>query len=129
MPNSLSKSLYSISCAAIISASGAAGAADAVLLDSIDSGQLRQVAQEQDQTQYRNRQKLEQRINQSGDSAAAAQNRNRYRHQEQKRSRVHSTAGTGRRSYGGSGTVSGGPGFDAGTTGRRMAGSSGSGRR
>ena len=122
MSDLLTKSLSSFSYAAFILASGIAGAADLPSFDSIDSQASRQFVQEQDQTQFHNRQRLEQRINGSGDGTAA-KNRNRYRYQEQTRSRSQISAGGGQWGYhGASGLASGGQG----ASGRRM---SGGGRR
>lgn len=126
MCDSLRKSLYSFSSAAILLASGLASGADAFSPNSIDSASRHNVVPAQDQTQYRNRQRLEQRINGSGGSSAAAQNRNRYRHQEQQRNRSQSRSGQGGYSYG---TASGGQGTGLGGSGRRMAGNGGGGRR
>ena len=130
MSDLLTKSLSSISFAAVLLASGAVSAAEPVSLDSMDSQQVRQTAQEQDQTQYRNRQKLEQRINGSGDTSSAAQNRNRYRHEEQTGKRTHSQAGGSQSPYySGAGAVSGGRGSGQGASGPRMSGAGGGGRR
>ena len=121
-------SLYSISFAAIVLASGLASGADALSLNSIDSAQMQSIVQAQDPTQYRNRQRLEQRINDSGDSSSAAQNRNRYRHQEQQRNREQSQSGQGRGSYGAA-SRSGSTGTGKGGSGRRTGGSGSGGRR
>ena len=70
MSNSFSHPLSSISFVAIVIASGLAIGADAPSLDIIDSKKFGEVVREQDQTQYRNRQQLEKRINGSDDKAA-----------------------------------------------------------
>jgi len=129
MSDLFKKSLSSLSFAAVVLASGSAIGADYLSLDSIHSRQFEQIAQGQDQTQYQNREKLEQRINDSGDHSSAAQNRNRYRYQEQNRSRTQSQAGSGGQSYGGTGSASGGRGTGAGSSGRKMTGGNGGGRR
>ena len=73
MSNSFKSPLFSVSLATVVMASGLVIGADAPSSDIIDSGQLGQVVREQDQTQYRNRQQLEKRINGSGDKSAAEQ--------------------------------------------------------
>ena len=107
-------------------ASGLAIGADAPSPNIIGSEPLGQVVREQDQTQYRNRQQLEKRVNGSDDKSAAEQNRDRSRNQGQKRSGSQSQAGGGRRSYGaGEGSASGGHGSSMGGSGRKMTGSGG----
>ena len=124
----LTKSLSFLSCVAAILASGVAVAADLPSSDSIDTGSSRQFAQEQDQTQFRNRQRLEERINGTGDGAAA-QSRNRYRYEQQTRSRPQAPVGGGQRNDDSAGSISGGRGTGQGASGRRMAGTGGGGRR
>jgi len=122
----LKKSLFSISSAAILLVSGVVNGADASSVSSIDSALSQNVVRSQDQTQYRNRQRLEQRINGGGGGSAAEQNRNRYRHQTQQRNRAYSGSGQDRHTFG---AASEGRGNSLGGSGRRMAGNGGNGRR
>ncbi len=126
MSNSFKTPLSSISFAAACGGKRFGHRRRRTLADTIDSEQFGEVVREQDQTQYRNRQQLEKRINGSGDKAAAEQNRDRTRNQGQKRSGAQSQADGGRRSYGaGKGAASGGRGSGMSGSGRKMTGSGG----
>ena len=120
MSNMLTKMLSSVSVASLALAGTMAVNADPMSTESIVSKQAQQVVQEQDQTQFQNRQRLENRINGTGSGDhAAAQKRNRYQHREQKRSGGQSMGQAGNRNQGYGGAPSGG----------RMAGKGGGGRR
>ena len=107
-------------------ASGLGIGADAPSVDIIDSKLSGEVVREREQTQYRNRQQLEDRINGSGDTAAAEQNRDRIRNQGRKRIGTQSQAGGGRRPYGaGKRSDSSGHGSGMGGSGRKTVGPGG----
>ena len=118
MSNTFKKTISSVSLVSLMLTGAMAANADSPLTESIVSDQAKQIAQEQDQTQYRNRQRLENRINGGGSGDhAAVQQRNRYQHREQKRIGGQSMGQSGNRFQGGS----------AGSSGRRMAGKAGGG--
>ncbi len=120
MSNMLTKILSSVSIASLALTGTMAANADTMSTESIVSKQAPQVVQEQDQTQFRNRQQLENRINGTGGGDhAATQQRNRYQHREQTRTGGQSM-GRGDNRMQGSG---------AGSSGRRMAGKGGGGGR
>ena len=120
MSNMLTKMLSSVSIASLALTGTMAANAESMSTGSIVSQQAQQVVQEQDQTQYRNRERLEKRINDTGGGDhAAVQQRNRYQHREQKH--------TGGQSMGQGGNRMQGSG--AGSSGKRMAGKGGGGGR
>lgn len=126
MSSIFAKSITSISVIAVLLAGATGVNADPLSTELIDGEQMRQVTQQQDQTQFRNRQRLEERINGTGDGSAAQQHRNRYQHREQKR--------YGEQSHGRefssipSGGLSGASGFANRSSGSRSGGAGG-GRR
>ncbi|MDJ0739954.1 MAG: hypothetical protein QNJ91_09570 [Gammaproteobacteria bacterium] len=97
---------------------GMTAIAEPTSTQSIVSDQARELVQEQDQTQFRNRRRLEERIN--GKSDAAAQQRNRYREQRRTQDML------GGRQPGGRAAAGQGIGRSS-ASGRRMAGSQGGG--
>ena len=113
-----SKIISSASAASIMLAGTAIAQADSI--ESVVSKQAQQVVQEQDQTQFQSRQRLENRINDTGSGDhAAAQERNRNQHREQKRDGGQSMGQAGNRRQGTGAAPSGG----------RMAGKAGGGGR
>ncbi len=121
MSDMLTRILSSVSVASLTLTGTMAANADSMSTESIVSKQAQQVVQEQDQTQFRNRQQLENRINGTGGGDhAAVQQRNRYQHRERKRMGGQSMGQGGNRKHG----------YGAGSSGHRMAGKAGgSGRR
>lgn len=122
MSKAIKNSVTSLSVLLTVLAGGTAVGADSLSTQSIDSEQVRQFAQEQDQTQFRNRQRLENRINGTEQGSHALKDRERKRLMEQKHAGGQSQGQRKSHSYG-----SGNRGGSMGGSGRRMAGSGGAG--
>ena len=120
MSTVLAKMMSSASVASLMLAGVMSAHADTMPTQSIVSQQAQQVVQEQDQTQFRNRQRLEKRIN-GGDSGstAAVQQRNRHQHRQQRPSGGQYKGQSGNRMQG----------SGAASSGRRTAGKAGGGGR
>ena len=125
MTKVLKKSISSLSVLLTVMAGSAAVGADSLSTESINSEQVRQFAQEQDQTQFKNRQRLENRINGTDQGSHALKKRERKRLMQQNRAGGQAQGRGNARSYG-----SGSGNSGMGNSGRRMAGSgAGGGRR
>jgi len=114
----LNKLISSASVASIMLIGTIAASADSMSPYLMSSEQTQQVLQQQDQTQFRNRQRLESRINGNGYGDTEKQ-RNRYQYREQRHHGAQTMSYTQKRTRS----------ADIQPSGSRMAGSGGRGRR